>query len=150
VYDERLIAPPRIWLAVVAVSLIVAATVHGGAQGARAVVPYAVVPTLALVVLLLRSRGRVSVAAGILAVPGARIPLDRIGAVSPLDREATRRLRGPSADPRAYVATRAWLAQAVRVQIADAEDDTPYWLVGTRDPQALADALRPATRPEPD
>lgn len=141
-YDERLVAPPRVWAAGLVVSLIVAATLHGGAGGARAILPYAVVPPLVLVVLLLRSRGRVRVDDGVLSVPGARIALGHIGGVTPLDREGTRRARGPSADPRAYVATRAWLPQSVRVQVEDPEDDTPYWLVGTRDPQGLTQALR--------
>lgn len=147
-YDERLVAPPWVWVAGIVVALIVAATLHGGAGGARAVVPYAVVPPVVLGALLLGSRGRVRISDGVLSVPGARIPLDRIGGVSPLDREGTRRLRGPVAEPRAYVATRAWLAQSVRVQIEDSEDDTPYWLVGTRHPQALAAALRETT-PQP-
>jgi len=141
-YDERLVAPFWVWAGGLVVALIVAATLHSGAGGARAVVPYAVVPPFVLLALLLGSRGRVRVCDGVLSVPGARLPLDRIGGVRPLDREGTRRLRGPLAEPRAYVATRPWLAQSVRVQIEDPEDDTPYWLVGTRHPQELAAALR--------
>jgi hypothetical protein len=38
--------------------------------------------------------------------------------------------------------TRGWLAQSVRVQVEDPEDDTPYWLVGTRRPEQLAAALQ--------
>jgi hypothetical protein len=142
VYEERLRAPLRVWLAVLGVSVVAAATLHAGAGGARAVVPYVVVPPLAAVVLLLRSRGRVRVADGVLHVPGARIPLDHVGGVRPLDEEGTRRVRGPAADPRAYVATRAWLATSVQVWLEDPSDDTPYWVVGTRDPEALAAALR--------
>ncbi len=145
-YEERLVAPLRIWLAVGTVSLIVAVSLHGGAGGARAVVPYALVPPLAFLTLLLRSRGRVRVAGGVLSVPGARVPLDRIGGVTPLGREATRQVRGPLAEPRAYVATREWLAESVQVQIEDPEDDAPYWLVGTRNPQELAAALTEAAR----
>lgn len=143
-YEERLVAPPRIWVAGTALSLLGAAFLHGGAGGARAVVPYVVVPVVVLGTLLLRSRGRVRVRDGLLSVPGARIPLDRIGAVTPLSRETTRRLRGPLAEPLAYVATREWLSRAVQVQIVDPEDDVPYWLVGTRHPAALAAALTSA------
>ncbi|MGI8534991.1 MAG: DUF3093 domain-containing protein [Mycobacteriales bacterium] len=140
-YDERLVAPLWVWAGGLVVALIVAATLHGGADGARAVVPYAVVPPVVLLALLWGSRGRVRVCDGVLSVPGARLPLDRIGGVRPLEREGTRRLRGPLAESRVYVATRPWLAQSVRVQIEDPEDDTPYWLVGTRHPQELAAAL---------
>jgi hypothetical protein len=141
-YDERLTAPPWVWAAVLSVALVSAAALHGGAPGWRAVVPYAVLLPLAVAGLLAVSRGRVQVADGVLHVPGARIPLDHLGGVTPLSREGTRRVRGPLAEPRAYVVTRGWLAESVRVQVEDPDDDTPYWLVGTRRPDELAAALR--------
>lgn len=141
-YDERLLAPPWVWLAALAVALVVAATLHAGAGGARAVVPYALVLPGTVAALLSSSRGRVRVADGVLSVPGARIPITSLGGVTPLDKEGTRRLRGPLAEPRAFLATRSWLTSSVRVQIEDPDDDTPYWLISTRRPQALAQALR--------
>ena len=141
-YDERLSAPPWVWAAVLSVSGVSAAALHGGAPGWRAVVPYALLLPLAVAGLLWASRGRVRIADGVLHVPGARIPLDHLGGVTPLTREGTRRVRGPLAEPRAFVATRGWLSESVRVQVEDPEDDTPYWLVGTRRPQELAAALQ--------
>jgi len=141
-YDERLTAPPWVWAAVLSVALLSAAALHGGAAGWRSLLPYAVLLPLAVVGLLTASRGRVRVAGGVLHVPGARIPLDHLGGVTPLTREGTRRVRGPLAEPRAYVVTRGWLAQSVRVQVEDPDDDTPYWLVGTRRPAELAAALQ--------
>jgi hypothetical protein len=140
-YDERLVAPPLWWVGGIGVAVLLAAGIHSGGSGARAVVPYVVLPLLVVGTLARSSRGRVRIADGMLHVPGARIPLTDVGAVTPLDREGTRRVRGPLAEPRAYVATRAWLPQSVRLQVEDPEDDTPYWVVGTRDPQALATAL---------
>lgn len=140
-YDERLVAPPLWWVGAGALSLLIAAGLHGGAGGARAVVPYVVVPPLVLGALGLLSRGRVRVEDDVLHVPGARIPLHHLGAAVPLDREGTRRARGPLADPSGFVVTRPWLPGAVQVPLTDPADDTPYWLVGTRDPQRLAAAL---------
>lgn len=140
-YDERLVAPPRFWLGGLGVALLVAAGLHAGEGGARAVVPYVLAPAGALVVLAVMSRGRVRVADGVLHVPGARIPLAHVGSVTPLDREGTRQVQGPLAEPRAFLVTRPWLSGSVRVQVDDPQDDTPYWLVGTRDPAALAAAL---------
>jgi hypothetical protein len=145
-YDERLLAPPLVWLLTLAVAVMLAAGLHAGAGGARAVVPYVVLPLVALGVLAVLSRGRLRVADGVLHVPGARIPLSDVGGVAPLDREGTRRVRGPLAEPLAYVVSRPWLTQAVRVQIEDPEDDTPYWLVATRRPQALAAELEAQRR----
>jgi len=146
-YEERWTAPPRVWVAALVVAGVAAATLHAGADGARAVVPYAVLLPLAVLAVLRVSRGRVRVADGVLQVPGGRIALDHLGGVRELDREATRRVRGPLAQPRAFVSTRGWLGQAVQVQVEDPDDDTPYWVIGTRDPVALAAALR--TRPQP-
>lgn len=142
VYEERLSAPVWVWAAVLSVAGVSAAALHGGAPGWRAVVPYVVILPVAVAGLLWVSRGRVRIADGVLHVPGARIPLDHLGGVAPLTREGTRRVRGPLAEPRAFVVTRGWLSESVRVQVEDPEDDTPYWLVGTRRPQDLAAALQ--------
>ena len=141
-YDERLTAPLWVWAAVLSVAGVSAAALHGGAPGWRSVLPYAVLLPAAVAGLLWASRGRVRIAGGVLHVPGARIPLDHLGGVTPLTREGTRRVRGPLAEPRAYVVTRGWLSQSVRVQVEDPEDDTPYWLVGTRRAEELTAALQ--------
>jgi len=144
-FDEGRAAPPLWWVAALGLSVLLAAAVHSGAGGARAVLPYVVVPALVLGWLALASRGRVRVVDDVLHVPGARIPLSFVGEVTPLDREGVRQVLGPLAEPRAFVTTRPWLAQAVRLQVQDLEDDTPYWLVGTRDPVRLAQVLASRT-----
>ena len=142
-YDEQLAVPGWAWPAGLALSVLMAAQLHGGGDGfTRAVLPYVALPLLTAAGLLVLSRGRVRVRDGLLHVPGARLPLSAIAGVTALDGEGTRRLRGPVAHPLAFVATRSWLPLAVRVDLADPDDDTPYWLVGTRSPQALAEALR--------
>ena len=143
-YEERLVAPPLWWLGGLALAVLLAAGIHSGGEGARAVVPYVVLPAAALAWLAHASRGRIAVADGVLHVPGARIPVDVLGGVTPLDRDATRQVRGPLAEPRAYVASRPWLSSSVRLQVEDPEDDTPYWLIGTRRPQELAAAVAAA------
>jgi hypothetical protein len=146
-YDERLTAPWWTWLGALVLSLLVAAQIHGGASGfVRGVLPYLVVPLLAVAVLARLSRGRVQVRDGMLHVPGARLPLEEVGDVTPLDRVATQQLRGPLADPYAFTASRPWLSCAVRVGLDDPADDTPYWVVGTRRPRELAAALTTARR----
>ena len=82
-YDERLAPPLWVWLAVLSVAGVSAAALHGGAAGWRSVVPYVVLLPLAVGWLLAASRGRVTVADGVLHVPGARIPLDHLGGVTP-------------------------------------------------------------------
>ncbi|TAL23797.1 MAG: DUF3093 domain-containing protein [Frankiales bacterium] len=143
-YEERLGAPVVWWLGALGVALLLAAGIHSGGDGARAVVPYVVLPAVAVAWLAQASRGRVAVVDGVLHVPGARIPVDALGGVTPLDRDATRQVRGPLAEPLAFVTTRPWLPASVRLQVEDPDDDTPYWLVGTRRPQELAAAVAAA------
>lgn len=65
-----------------------------------------------------------------------------LGAATPLDRAAAVRLRGRDADARAFVVLRAWVKTAVRIEVADELDPTPYWFVSTRQPDRLAAAVR--------
>ena len=103
---------------------------------------------LALLTALLVSYGsaRVSVNAGWFRAGRARIEAVHLGAVAALDAEETRRVAGPEADARAYLLLRPYLKRAVKVPVDDPADPTPYWLVGSRHPDALAAALNGRTR----
>lgn len=67
-----------------------------------------------------------------------------LGSAEALDREAARELRGVGADGRAYVLLRGWVGTAVRLEVDDDRDPTPYWYLSTRHPNALAMALTQA------
>jgi hypothetical protein len=87
---------------------------------------------------------RVAVRDGVLYAGRAHIPVTLLGSVEPLDAEQTRRVHGVEADARAYLMTRPYLKRAVKVTVADPADRTPYWLVSTRHPRRLAQALTQA------
>ena len=70
-----------------------------------------------------------------------RLPLRFVGAVEALDAADTRRVAGVDADARAYLVLRGAVPTAVRVEIDDPDDPTPYWLVSTARPERLAAAL---------
>ncbi|MGB8650107.1 MAG: DUF3093 domain-containing protein [Mycobacteriales bacterium] len=142
-YRERLRVP--VWWAVIGlgVALLLAAEVHSGARGWRAVVPYVVALPLVVLGLVWLSRQEVRVQDGVLHVAGARAPLTAFGPAEVLDRDALRLWLGPAAQRDAWVAVRPWLTSAVRLPVTDPDDETPYWLVGTRDPVGLAVALSP-------
>lgn len=91
----------------------------------------------------------VAVTDGVLRAGKARIPLEHVGDVEVLDPEETRRTSGVDADARAYLVLRPYLRTAVKVEITDPADRTPYWLIHSRDPDALAAALRAATSATP-
>jgi hypothetical protein len=100
----------------------------------------------ALLALALASYGaaRVVVAGRELNAGRARIGLEYLGPAEALDADATRRAMGTEADARAFLLVRPYLKRAVRVPVVDPADPTPYWLVGTRHPEALAAALNTA------
>jgi Protein of unknown function (DUF3093) len=74
----------------------------------------------------------------------AHVPLRHCGAVTPLDADAARRARGPEADANAFLVLRPWVPTAVRVEIVDPADPTPYWLVSTCRPERFASAASKA------
>ena len=89
---------------------------------------------------------QVSITGGELRAGSAHIPLDLLGPATPLAGEALRSALGPDLDARAYVCLRGWVHSAVRVELLDPQDPTPYWIVSTRRPHALVAALAPAAR----
>lgn len=140
-YDERLGVPLRWWvqgtMLVASLWLAVVVALPSGAAW-----------TISLAALLLLAAGltwfgavRVSLHDGIFRAGRAAIPVAHLGRATALDAEATRRLAGVDADARAYLLLRPYLKQAVRVDIDDPADPTPYWLVSTRRPEQLAAAL---------
>ena len=79
-----------------------------------------------------------------LAVDGPVILVDRATLAAAVGQElpATRALvAGPEADARAYLVLRPYVRTAVQVDLADPADPAPYWLISSRHPKRLADAL---------
>ena len=140
-YHERLGVPLRWWVqgTMLVASLWLAVVVALPAVAAWAVTAVA----MALLGLGLLSYGaaRVTVRDGVFRAGRAHIDAAHLGRAVALDPEETRRTAGRDADARAYLLLRPYLKRAVRVQIADPRDPTPYWLVSTRHPEELARAL---------
>lgn len=141
-YDERLGVPLRWWvqgvMLVASLWLALVVAVPGPAAWLCTAI------ALALLAALLLSYGgaRVSVGDGWFRAGRARIEGVHLGEVEALDPEQTRRVAGPEADARAFLVLRPYLKRAVKVQITDPADPTPYWLVSSRNPEDLARAVR--------
>jgi hypothetical protein len=84
---------------------------------------------------------RISVTDDWFRAGNARIEAEHLGTVEALDAENTRRVSGRDADARAFLVLRPYVKRAVRVEVTDPHDPTPYWLVSSRHPEALAAAL---------
>jgi hypothetical protein len=140
-YAERLAVPLRWWAQGV---MLLATFWLAFVVAIPGAVPWLLTGLLgSLLVLVLVSYGsaRLSVAGGEFRAARAHIGLEHLGAAEPLDPDATRRAMGPEADARAFLVMRPYLKRAVRVPVTDPADPTPYWLVGSRHPDALAAAL---------
>lgn len=70
------------------------------------------------------------------------IPLTAIGEVSEVPANQLRNELGPNLDARAQLLVRGDIKSAVRVEISDAKDPTPYLMISTRRPAELVSALR--------
>ena len=87
---------------------------------------------------------RIQVSESSLSVGKASIPLGFIGEVVVYTgTDATAQLR-TKLDARAWLMIRGWVHSLVKVEIVDPADPTPYWLLSSRRPQALADAIAAA------
>ncbi|MEV6315519.1 DUF3093 domain-containing protein [Streptomyces sp. NPDC051776] len=140
-YEERLTAPRSWWLVAVLAGLALALVL----------VPFGPLPMLgglaggvALAAVAVSSYGsaRIRVVAGSLVAGDARIPVEALGATEVLDAEEAAAWRTYKADPRAYLLLRSYIPTALRVEVVDPADPTPYLYLSTRDPEGLAAALR--------
>ena len=76
-----------------------------------------------------------------LRVGEASIERRFISGLTPLNSDEMRKIRGPRANPRAYLAIRFWIPTGVKIEISDPADPTPYWLVSSKKAHQLIDAL---------
>jgi len=144
-YEERLWVPLRWWvqgtmlLATFWLAFIVSL------PAAAAWVATGVLASGLVAFLWSYGAARVRVSQGRLVAGRAQVEDAHLADSVALDRETTRRIAGVDADARAYLLLRPYLKRAVRVDLADPRDPTPYWLVSSRRPEELARALRRTT-----
>jgi hypothetical protein len=138
-YRERLWASPWVFIStalVIPASLLVFLPINPIAGPVVAVVLY-----LAVVVMLAIGSPTIQVTDTSLVAGRARLPLAFVGdVVAYRDAKATEQ-RGPKLDARAWLMIRGWISPVVTVQITDPDDPTPYWVLSTRNPDALVAAI---------
>ncbi|KIZ14625.1 DUF3093 domain-containing protein [Streptomyces natalensis] len=142
-YEERLTAPRSWWVIAVLV----------GVSCALILFPLGTLPMLggliggaALAAVAVSSYGsaRIRVVGGALIAGDAKIPLAALGEARALDADEAVAWRTHKADARAFMLLRGYIRTAVRVEITDPEDPTPYAYLSTREPERLVAALAAA------
>jgi hypothetical protein len=144
-YDERLTVPRSWWLLTPVCGLALALVMlRFSAIGAL----IALVVGIAAAAAALSSYGsvRIRVVQDSLVAGQARIPLDALGGAQVLNPKEAVAWRSVKADPRAFMLLRSYVPTALRVEVTDPADPTPYLYLSTRSPQKLADALQGARR----
>ncbi|MEU6226383.1 DUF3093 domain-containing protein [Streptomyces sp. NPDC047042] len=142
-YEERLTAPRSWWL----ISFLV------GVSFALILLPFGTLPLLgglvggtAVAAVAASSYGsiRIRVVGDALIAGEAKIPVAALGEAEILGPEEARAWRTYKADTRAFMLLRAYIPTALRVQVTDPEDPTPYLYLSTREPEQLVAALESA------
>nr|WP_047240358.1 DUF3093 domain-containing protein [Corynebacterium epidermidicanis] len=78
-----------------------------------------------------------------LRVGTAQLPNTVVEKVLAVPESAKRNAMGRQLDPAAFVASKSWMKQMAMIVLDDPEDPTPYWLVSTKDPEAVLAAFVP-------
>ncbi len=141
-HRERLWPSP--WLLIALLLLLPAVTMVVIPINASVAVPTAVAVYLVITGTLTLMSPVIELSGGELRAGSARIPVSALGEVELLGDAALRRVLGPEADARAYLVVRGYIHRGLRIEIVDAEDPTPYWLLTSRRPQTLAAAIEAA------
>jgi hypothetical protein len=142
-YEERLTAPRSWWL----VCLLT------GVAMALILLPFGTLPLLgglvggtAVSAVVASSYGsiRIRVVGDFLIAGEAKIPVAALGDAEIMDQEEARAWRTFKADTRAFMLLRAYIPTALRIQVTDPADPTPYLYLSTREPERLVVALAAA------
>lgn len=144
-YRERLWPAPWIFLAtalVIPASFLVFLPISVPAGIAVAFGLYG-----AIIVVLIATSALIEVTPTAFRAGRARIGREFIGVVTAHEGADATAERGVRLDARAWLLVRGWIPGLVRVELTDPADPTPYWLVATRHPTRLAEALAAVEQP---
>jgi hypothetical protein len=147
VYVERLSIRARWWVIVVVIALFGSSELFAGFDGRVIAIVVAAVVVPTVVLLAFAGRTVLRVDADGIHVAGASMPFAEMDSVQALDRQETRLMLGPQADPAARLVVRGYIPASVIIRPLDT--GRPYWLVSTRHPQEVIAAVEQAARATP-
>lgn len=78
-----------------------------------------------------------------LIVGRASLPAEIVTRSLAVPPSAKRNAMGRQLDPAAFVVSHTWIKSMVMLVLDDPEDPTPYWLIGTKNPEKLLRAFLP-------
>lgn len=149
IYRERQWVPWYWWLAMAFVVALLTAQFGLNRSDLWLYIPAVVLSIIAVWVLLSMSGTVLAVeedeqGTRWLITGQANLPHDVVSRSLAVPATAKRNAMGRQLDPAAFVVSHGWVPEMVMLVLDDPEDPTPYWLVGSRDPEALLRAFLPA------
>jgi Protein of unknown function (DUF3093) len=141
IYREQLTAPGSWWLLGMLSVVLFGTTLWAGFSLLVAAAVYLALGVACAAALLIWGSATIEVTSGELRAGRSTMSLSLAGEVSALDDTQARAMRGPRADPAALMLVRPYLKQAVYVEVVGQFASRPYWLIGTRRPAELAEAI---------
>lgn len=97
---------------------------------------------IAGVVIYFKGAKEIRYDGAVLHVGRAHIESKYIGEITVLDQSDFLLARTRTADPAAFHALIFWVSRGLKIEINDARDSTPYWMISTRRAEELARALK--------
>ena len=143
-YREKLWAAPWVFISsalVIPASLLVFLPINPTVGVGVAIALYA-----ACVAALIAGSPVIEVTASEFRAGRARLPLEIVGSTTAFRGTDAQLERGQRLDARAWLLIRGWISPVVRVEVLDEKDPAPYWLVSTRRPEAVVDAIAEAKK----
>ena len=114
------------------------------AIGSQAALIISVIQIALLILAAQQSSLTITVTKGWLLVGPAAIERAFIHNFKALEFKEYKRIRGVDADPASYLQIRFWVNSAIKIDLRDPKDKTPYWLISTNRANELAKVLNVA------
>ena len=114
------------------------------AIGSQAALIISVIQIALLILAAQQSSLTITVTKGWLLVGPAAIERAFVHNFKALEFKEYKRIRGVDADPASYLQIRFWVNTAIKIDLRDPKDKTPYWLISTNRANELAKVLNVA------
>ncbi len=142
VYRESMRTPWWWYGVALGVAALLAAEFHMSGVRLTDWIPFGALLPLSVVVVWSLGRGALEITGDEVRTRGAHLPLRYVSGAVALDANTLRRVVGREGDPAAFVSIRAWIGPGVQVWLDDPDDPVPYWILSSRHPQQVVDAIR--------
>ncbi|CAB4749434.1 unannotated protein [freshwater metagenome] len=145
IYQEKMNWSKSLWLFVIFMAASVSLSIWA-ALGNGAALAVSLIQLGLLIFVAKRTALVITVTKGWLLVGPAAIERAFIHNFKALESAEFKRIRGVDADPASFLQIRFWVSTAIKIDLRDPKDKTPYWLISTNRASELAKLLNVAER----